>query len=149
MTRSIPAAAAAAGLATVATLFAAPAIAADLLVEVRGVRSDSGRIQVAIHTSREKAGFPSAEGMYAGFYQQAHEGSLRFVLRDLPAGRYALTAFHDENGNGDLDANVLGIPKEGSGFANDPTAYFGPPSFEAAAVTVGDAPVTAAMTINY
>lgn len=149
MFRSIPGAAAVAGLATAAALVGAPSLAADLFVEVRGVRSDAGRIYVSVHTPREDERFPYAEGMFAGLYRQAHEGTLRFVLRDVPPGRYALNAFHDENGNGDLDTNVLGIPKEGYGFANDPTARFGPPSFEAAAVDVGDAPVTAAMTISY
>lgn len=149
MTRTLLAAAAAAALGGLAGSVAAPAAAADLTIEVRGVRSDEGRIYVAVHAPREGEEFPYAEGMVAAIHQQARTGDLRFVLRDLPAGRYAVNAFHDENGNGDLDANVLGIPKEGYGFANDPSTSFGPPEFEEAAVTVGDAPATAAMTIGY
>ena len=149
ITRPIRGAAAAAGLAALTTLGAAPATAADLVVEVRGIRSDAGRIYISIHAPREDEEFPSAKGMYAGLYQQAREGGLRFMLRDLPPGRYALNAFHDENGNGVLDTNALGIPTEGYGFANDAKAQFGPPTFEAAAVTVGDSPVAAAMTIHY
>ncbi len=149
MTRSLLAAAASAGLMGLAGAGASPAAAADLVIEVRGVRSDSGRIYVAVHTPREGEKFPYADGMFAGVQQQAHAGAMRFVLRDLPAGRYAVNAFHDENGNGDLDANFLGIPKEGYGFANDPPTHFGPPDFEASAVTVGDTPATAAMTMTY
>ena len=139
----------AAGVASLAALAAAPAVAGELAIEVRGVRSDAGRVYVAVHAPREGEKFPYADGMLAGVYQQAHEGAMRFVLRDLPAGRYAVQAFHDENGNGDLDSNVLGIPKEGYGFANDPPTTFGPPKFEEAAVTVGDAPAIAAMTMTY
>ena len=135
--------------ASLGALAATPTLAAELAIEVRGVRSDAGRIYVAVHARREGERFPYADGMLAGIYQQAHEGAMRFVLRDLPAGRYAVNAFHDENGNGELDANVLGIPKEGYGFANDPPTTFGPPDFEEAAVTVGDAPVTAEMTMVY
>lgn len=149
MTRTLLAAASAAALGGLAGSVAAPAAAADLTIEVRGVRSDEGRIYVAVHAPREGEKFPYSEGMVAAIHQQARTGDLRFVLRDLPAGRYAVNAFHDENGNGDLDANVLGIPKEGYGFANDPSTSFGPPEFEEAAVTVGDAPATAAMTIGY
>lgn len=149
MTRKSLAAAAAVALGGLAGSVAAPTAAADLTIEVRGVRSDEGRIYVAVHAPREGENFPYAEGMVAAIHQQARTGDLRFVLRDLPAGRYAVNAFHDENGNGDLDANVLGIPKEGYGFANDPSTSFGPPEFEEAAVTVGDAPATAAMTIGY
>ena len=149
MNRSILATAAAAGLMGLSGLAAAPAVAADLVIEVRGIRSDAGRIYVAVHAPREGEDFPYADGMFAGIYQQAQAGAMRFVVGDLPAGRYAVQAFHDENGNGDLDANVLGIPKEGYGFANDPATTFGPPDFEEAAVTVGDEPATAAMTMTY
>ena len=139
-----------ASLAALAALAATPAVAAELAIEVRGVRSDAGRIYVAVHAPREGEDFPyDSDGMLAGIHQAARAGAMRFVLRDLPAGRYAVQAFHDENGNGDLDANVLGIPKEGYGFANDPPTTFGPPDFEEAAVTVGDAPMTAAMTMTY
>jgi uncharacterized protein (DUF2141 family) len=47
--------------------------------------------------------------------------------------------FHDSNGNGELDRNMLGIPREGYGFSNDAGAR-GPASFEEAAVSIdGDA----------
>ena len=149
MIRSSFTSAAAAGLAALTCLAVASAIAAELVIEVHGVRSDAGGLYVAVHTPREGERFPYADGGFAKLYQRAHPGAMRFVLRDLPPGRYAVSAFHDENGNGDLDANVLGIPKEGYGFANDPPTPFGPPDFEAAAVTVGDAPATAAMTLAY
>jgi uncharacterized protein (DUF2141 family) len=50
---------------------------------------------------------------------------------DIPPGAYALSAIHDENGNGRLDTS-LGIPREGFGFSNNPHIWFGPPSFAAA-----------------
>ena len=67
----------------------------------------------------------------------------------LPPGRYAVNAFHDENGNGESDTNLLGIPAEGYGFANDPVIRFGPPDFEAAAVSVGENSEVAVLTLNY
>jgi uncharacterized protein (DUF2141 family) len=49
----------------------------------------------------------------------------------LPApGRYAVALFHDENANGHLDTNGLGIPTEGYGFSNNPTLYLGPPALD-------------------
>jgi uncharacterized protein (DUF2141 family) len=42
-------------------------------------------------------------------------------------GTYAVAMFHDENNNGHLDENALGIPTEGYGFSNNPTLYLGPP----------------------
>jgi uncharacterized protein (DUF2141 family) len=51
---------------------------------------------------------------------------------DIPPGTYALAVIHDENRNGQLDTNRLGIPKEGYGFSNDAKGFFGAPSFSAA-----------------
>ena len=70
-------------------------------------------------------------------------------MNSLPAGRYAVKAFHDENDNGELDTNLVGIPSEGYGFANDPSTTFGPPDFEEAAVTVGETSAIAVLTMSY
>ena len=137
---------AAAGLAGI---LSAPVTAADLAIEVRGLRSGDGRLFVAVHGPQASTTFPEGTDRLAGLDQRAHPGAVRFVLRDLPPGRYAVNAFHDENDNGELDTNLLGVPSEGYGFANDPPSDFGPPDFEAAAVKVGDAPAFAVMTLNY
>lgn len=137
---------AAAGLAGVVAF---QALAADLTVEVRGIRSDDGRVFLAVHGPQSKETFPSGDEVAAARHEPARAGTLRFVIDDLAPGRYALTAFHDENDNGDLDTGLFGIPKEGYGFGNDAKATFGPPSFEAAAVTVGDTPGVAVMNVVY
>jgi len=43
----------------------------------------------------------------------------RCDFEDIPPGTYALVVIHDENMNGKLDTNWVGIPKEGYGFSND------------------------------
>ena len=136
-------------VAGLAGILAFPTLAADLAVEVQGVRSGDGRLFVAVHSPETRGTFPADAGMVAGLQQRAHSGTIRFVLRDLPSGRYAVAAFHDENGNGELDTNLVGIPSEGMGFANDPPSEFGPPDFESAALTLGDAPAAAVMTLSY
>jgi uncharacterized protein (DUF2141 family) len=40
--------------------------------------------------------------------------------------------YHDENKNGKLDTNFLGIPTEDYGYSNNVSAWFGPPSWERA-----------------
>jgi outer membrane protein len=54
---------------------------------------------------------------------------------DLPPGDYAVMVFHDENGNGELDKNFIGIPREPLGFSNRYWAK-GPPTFSGASFTV-------------
>lgn len=45
----------------------------------------------------------------------------RCVFKDVPPGTYAMTVIHDENDNGKLDRNLLGIPTEGYGVSNNQT----------------------------
>ena len=137
---------AAAGLAGLVTIQAS---AADLTIEVRGIRSGDGRVLVAVHGPQSKDTFPSGDGVVADRRQPAQVGAVRFVVGDLSPGRYAVAAFHDANDNGELDTNLLGIPSEGYGFGNDASAPFGPPDFEAAAITVGDTTVVAVLTLSY
>lgn len=43
---------------------------------------------------------------------------------------------HDENGNGTLDTNLIGMPLEGYGFSNNP-AVMRKPTWDEAAFDVG------------
>jgi uncharacterized protein (DUF2141 family) len=55
--------------------------------------------------------------------------------------KLAIAAYHDENANGELDRNALGIPSERYGFTNNARGITGPPSFEDAVVEIGDKPI--------
>lgn len=50
------------------------------------------------------------------------------VTLSLPKGKYAVSAFHDENNNNKLDKNLVGMPTEKYGFSNNVRGKFGPPS---------------------
>jgi uncharacterized protein (DUF2141 family) len=41
-----------------------------------------------------------------------------------------VAVFHDENGNGKLDRNFIGIPKEGVGASNNRRHAMGPPTWD-------------------
>ena len=135
--------------AAAAALVGTGVLAAELAIEVHGVRSSDGRVYLAVHGLATKDTFPSGEAVVEGLRAPARAGTMRFVAQDLAPGRYALSAFHDENDNGELDTNLLGIPSEGYGFGNDASAAFGPPRFEAAAVEVEAASAVTAMTLSY
>lgn len=49
---------------------------------------------------------------------------------NVPAGTYALFAFHDENLNQKMDKNFLGIPKEGYGASKNKLPFASAPSYE-------------------
>ena len=54
------------------------------------------------------------------------------MIDSLDYGEYAIRVFHDENKNGELDTDFLGIPDEDYGYSNDASGFFGPPSWEKA-----------------
>jgi len=58
------------------------------------------------------------------------DNTCTIIFKDLPNGQYGISHIHDENGNGELDTNFIGMPKEGFGFSNDPKGKMGPPDFE-------------------
>ena len=69
----------------------------------------------------------------------AEAGTVKVKVPDVPPGTFAVLAFEDANGNGQLD-RVLGIPNESWGMSRAPAAVFGPPKFEDAAIEVKEDP---------
>lgn len=59
-----------------------------------------------------------------------HGRSALCVFKRVPAGVYGVSAFHDENGNGKLDTNFVGMPVEDYCASRGARGTFGPPSFE-------------------
>jgi uncharacterized protein (DUF2141 family) len=122
------------------------ASAGDLTVTVDHVRSDRGAILAALYDS--EASFMKQPLARATFKVQAATGEVQYVFHDLAAGKYALTAFHDENANGQLDKNLIGIPKEGYGFSNSKGAVR-PPAFSQAAFEFDGTTQSIIITLRY
>jgi len=102
---------------------------AMLHVEVSGMRSPNGNITITIYPD-DAAHF--LDGKFKLARQKVPVAlPVTTACFALPASAaYAVALFHDENGDGHLNTNALGIPTEGAGFSNNPTLYFGPPSLE-------------------
>lgn len=79
---------------------------------------------------------------------KASPGKIVIIFDGVPDGTYAVSIIHDSNGNGELDSNLFGIPKEGFGFSNDAMGTFGPPSFEKAKLVVSSS-ATAIVKMRY
>lgn len=91
---------------------------------------ERGSVRVALHgdaSSFEDLGRPAYGGVFAP--------GQAIVLEGLEPGLYGLVVHHDENGNGKLDQNFLGIPNEPVGFAGG-YRPLGPPRFERSLVSV-------------
>jgi uncharacterized protein (DUF2141 family) len=123
----------------------APAAGAfTLTVTIDGVRSASGMVMAGLLKADGSGKAVQAGGTAA----PAAVGTVTVTFAGLAPGDYAVQIFHDENGNGDIDTNAFGIPKEGYAFSNRAVGQFGPPKFDAMKVTVTADAVTQA-TMNY
>jgi uncharacterized protein (DUF2141 family) len=111
-----------------------PALAAELMVEVVGARSNAGRMHFGLYDDARK--FPKKDGRAGGFETAIAGNRAVGVFRHLKPGRYAVAVFHDENGNGTFDQGFFDFPLEDYGFSNDAAVFMSPPSFEDAAVSV-------------
>jgi uncharacterized protein (DUF2141 family) len=121
----------------VAASGAAPTIAQEasvatrhVVVVVRNLRNDHGELVGGLYTSPR---FWIGENRAAAdCHAPIHDGEARCVF-DVPVTRrVAFAAMHDEDADGELDRDLLGLPQEGYAFSNDVREPFGPPSFEAA-----------------
>lgn len=130
--------------ALAALLVSAAASAGTLQVKVEGVASAKGTLRVAVC---DEATFLKKCAL--GGVAPAKTGTVTVDVPNVPAGRWAVMAYHDENGNEKLDRNQMGIPTEGYGFSNGATAKFGPPEFRETALTVGATPAVAAINLQY
>ena len=65
-------------------------------------------------------------------------GKATAKIEGLDTGEYAISSFYDKNGNGKLDTNFLGIPKEPTAMSNNAKGSFGPPKYMDAKFTVSN-----------
>ena len=117
-------------------VWAGAANAATVTVAFEGVRSGQGNVLAQLCS--DPATFMKSCATKQGL-AKATAGETVMTFADVALGRYALSAFHDENGDFRPE-----IPPEGYAFGND-TGY--PPNFDAASFQVtGDVRITVHMT---
>jgi len=97
-------------------------------VVIKNVDASVGNIVVALYSNETDF----LKKRFTAKQVKANKGEVHLIFENIPAGEYALSAYHDANTNGELDKNLIGIPKEGFGFSNDAMGTFGPPDFKQA-----------------
>jgi len=117
-------------------------------VEISGLRNDKGQVQCSLFSSA--ADFPKrADKALARAKSGISKGHASCEFPGVAEGIYAVSVFHDENANGKLDTNFVGIPREGVGASNNAKGHLGPPKFEAAAFRFSGGQLELEITINY
>ncbi len=131
-----------------AIVFAQPSCP-GIHVRILDIRNSTGTVACAL--------FESPEGFPTEFLQSAtnitmiaiRDTQARCNFLDVPPGTYALAVIHDENMDGKLATNWLGIPTEGYGFSSGATASMSAPSFEDASFSYDGHNLDLTITLNY
>jgi uncharacterized protein (DUF2141 family) len=135
----------------ISVLFLLPALShatGGFRVTIRGLDPGKGRIFIKLIASAKD--FESADGtaLRAEIHPVPASDTASIAFAGIPAGMYAVKVFQDSNGNGKLDTDILGRPREPFGFSNDAMGRMGPPSFAAAAFRYAGGDHTAVITLK-
>lgn len=129
------------------TCVAAPG-AVQVQIALLGVRSSKGDLVITVYGDRPED-FLAKGTKLAKLKLAPREGTVSGCLALPREGVFALTAFHDEDGDGRLTRGMIGLPVEGYGFPHDPRLIFGPPAFDAVAIAFHQGIASVPMTIRY
>ncbi len=106
-----------------------------ITIVVNGFKDNSGKARLLIFSDKEKKYYPSEQKKaYGRFVVPIKNKKVTFTFENLPYGEYAISVHHDEDNNGKVNTNWIGIPNEGLGSSKDAKGNFGPPSFDKAMV---------------
>ncbi len=113
--------------------------AQTLAVHLHEVAHERGTLRVAVYADakafrKENQAFLTAE-------IPAAPGTQTVQFDNVPAGTYAVLAYHDEDGNGELNRRLGMFPAEGYALSNNPKVM-GPPAFIDSAFEVGEQATT-------
>ena len=108
----------AAALTVAVCLVTAPALAdsveGDLVIHASGFADSSGQAVANLFFDGENV----LEKPHAKISANIQAGMATMSFPHVPYGRYAVTVFHDKNGNNEIDHNILHMPSEPLGFSN-------------------------------
>jgi len=135
--------------ATLPSLAFAQSPCPGIHVKILNIKNSTGTVACALFESRE--GFPTEYLRMATNVMviKIRKDQARCDFEDIPPGTYAMAVIHDENMNGKLDTNWLGIPTEGYGFSNDAKGFVGAPSFSAASFSYDGQNLDLTMSLHY
>ena len=135
-------------LTIITLLITAPfmANAAELKFKIKDIRSAKGKILIQLFQGAEnyKKGKAISSQM-----AKAKKGDIIINFHNLKEGEYAIRFFHDENNDGKMESNMVGMPVEGYGFSNNAQPNFGPASYKDMKFTVGKNDATNSSIVIY
>ena len=124
----------------------APSASAKLDVRFTGIQTPKGPIMFVVFDS--EAAYNGQGAPVRAFVATVKDGVATQSVEGLPAGRYAIKAFHDIDGDGNMTANPFGMPVEPFAFSNNAKGDMGPATWAQAAFDIGITPTIQTIEIK-
>jgi len=119
-----------------------------LQIAAAGLRSAKGNVTILLYGD-SKEDFLKKGGRLARIRVPAQAGEMRVCIPVPVPGSYALSLYHDEDGNHRLTKNWLGLPTEGYGFSRDAAVSYRLPHLEEAVFTALPGDTSVRITVRY
>lgn len=118
-------------------------------ITILNIKNSTGTVACALFESPK--GYPKEYLRFATNIMviKIRKSQARCDFQDIPPGKYAIVIVHDENMNGILDTNFIGIPTEGYGFSNSAKALLGAPSFSSSSFLYDGSSIDMMMSLSY
>ncbi len=104
----------------------------NLTVTVSDLKTDIGVVKVGLYNSEGTF----LKTTYKSITSEIKSGAATVTFLDIPKGEYAISTYQDENQNGKLDRNAMGIPSEDFACSNNAKGFMGPPKYDNAKFTI-------------
>jgi uncharacterized protein (DUF2141 family) len=118
---------------------------ARLNIAFTGIEAAKGAIMMGVYDS--EAAYNEGKSM-SGARVIVDKAEAVALIEGLPAGRYAIKAFHDLDGDGRMSSNPFGMPTEPFAFSNNAKGAMGPATWADAAFDVKPGTTSISITIK-
>ena len=98
----------------------------NLTVSVSGLKSNTGILKVGLYNSEGTF----LKSTYKSITSEIKGNGATVTFVGIPKGEYGISTYQDENNNGKLDKNMMGIPSEDFACSNDAKGFMGPPKYK-------------------
>jgi len=113
-------------------------------VKIENIKTNDGSVLFGLYT---QSTFMKAKPEFMA-KSEVVDGVAQITIENVPKGTYAISCFHDMNGNDQMDFEPSGMPKERYGISNNAVNMYGPPEWEEAKFEVADNDIDMNIKLN-
>lgn len=102
--------------------------AADIYLTINKIEGTNGQLVIGIFDN--STDFKEKANPFKAAKLEVTDSTVFYTFSDIPAGKYAMAVFHDENSDGKVNVKSMKIPIEGVGISGKKTGKLRPPKFK-------------------